>query len=103
MNEIYKKAIDEQGEKGKPIFLANFRLSKSRFYGNSKVPHKSYQSANNIVCAGYIGIIKTEQRVMFNCLVKCLGGKDQASKEDFTKWRIEEVEIVSFHGYSADK
>jgi hypothetical protein len=103
MNEIYQNAIDQQGEKGKPIFLANFRLSKSRFYGNAKTPSKSYVNVKQIVCAGKLGEIKADKSILYSCLVKVLGSKDSASKEDREKWKIEEVEIISFHGYSAEK
>lgn len=103
MNEVYKKAIEEQGERGKPIFLANFTISKSQTFGASKKVKKEFTKVKRVVCAGNLAQIKTDKLVLFNCLVLLLGDKKKAVKADFSKYAIEEIEIISFHGYSAAK
>ena len=86
MNEIYNKAHEERGKRGKPIFLVNLKVSKTRFYGNSKKPHKTFSTIERKVSSGTIDQMKKDL-------------KTQIFKLD-NDYRIEEVEIISFHGYS---
>jgi len=100
MNEIYDKALKEIGTRGAPIFLTNLVVSKSQFFGSSKVPKKTFLKAKKIVASGTIEQIKKDKQTLFSALVLILGDKKKASTVDIKAYKIEEVEIVSFHGYS---
>lgn len=98
MNEIYKKAHSEANGK-KPIFLANLRVSKSKFFGTSKVAKKEFFDVKKIICSGTIDEIKADKRVLFSALVLLLGDKEKANKA--TAYKLEGVEVISFHGYNS--
>jgi len=121
MSKIYKDAIDQQGEKGAPIFLTNLVLSKYQTFGASKRMKKEFFHIKKIVASGTLKQIQSDPKTLLACLVK-LYGKEKAFKEDRLKYKIEDefievtidgkqvnrfkteaIEVISFHGYSHHK
>lgn len=94
MSAIYQKAIDEQGDRGAPIFLTNLTICSVRYYGTK--PKKTYFEVSEIVTKGTIKEIEKDPSALKRALKKHFGGKDR----DEGKYSVYAVEIISFHGYS---
>jgi len=94
---VYNNAINNQKDNGQPIFFVNlvfYQLVKR----GVKIK-KVFEKANKVVVSGTIEQIKKEPLNMYNCL-KAAYGREYAHKADKTKFGIEEIEFISFHGYS---
>lgn len=115
MSKIYKDAIEQQGDKGAPIFLTNLVLAKYQTFGASKKVKKEFFHVNKIVASGTLKQIQNDPKTLLACLIK-LYGKEKAFKSDRSKYKIENelnhngtailkesIEIISFHGYSNHK
>lgn len=96
-NPVYVQAILNQGLKGKPIFCCDIQFYYLRSRGNKKV--KEFTTAKKIVVSGNLEQIKKDPKTLYNCL-RYTSSKEDAHKADKSKYGIESIEIVSFHGYS---
>jgi hypothetical protein len=99
MNEIYKKAIENQGEKGEPIFFGEIRLFKATKKGNTIKTTKTYYKAVKIVFSGNLGNVKADRYVLLSCLVRIFDKKKAFEERKTGAWFIDSFIVEKFLGY----
>lgn len=103
MNDIYKKAINEQGTQGAPIFCANLKIYKVIKHGNSTKTKREYYTVKEKVVSGTEMEIKYDKVLLKQIITKLFDYKTAC--EEMTKGRffIDEIEILQFLSYSFNK
>jgi len=96
---IYIDAMQNQGERGEPIFFGEIGFFKATKKGNSTKILKVHYTARKIVFSGTLTQIKTDYAVLFSCL-RSIYPKEKAFLERKTgAWFIDKIIIEKFLGY----
>lgn len=96
---IYIDAIENQGEKGDPIFYGEIKLFKTTKKGNSPKILRTYHTARKIVFQGNLAQIKADKAVLLSCLTFIYDKKKAFEERKTEAWFIDSVNIEKFLGY----
>jgi hypothetical protein len=96
---IYLDAIENQGEKGDPIFYGEIKLFKTTKKGNSPKILRTHYTARKIVFQGNLAKIKADKAVLLSCLTFIYDKKKAFEERKTGAWFIDSVNIEKFLGY----
>jgi hypothetical protein len=99
MNEIYKNAVENQGEKGEPIFFGEIRLFKATKKGNSIKITKTFFNARKMVFSGKLENVKTDRLLLLSCLNSFFDKKKAFEERKSGVWFIDSLTVEKFLGY----
>lgn len=96
---IYIEAVENQGEKGDPIFYGEIKLFKTTKKGNSPKILRTYHTARKIVFQGNLAKIKADKAVLLSCLTFIYDKKKAFEERKTGAWFIDSVNVEKFLGY----